>query len=110
MRPNTVLPFGSVADRPDYDYVKDAIYRVYALEDGRAVQCAVVTRDGATVGHVSATRAGDRISLATEGIDTASFLLVGVESARSVGADAAISSTPAGVLIRVERGAEIALV
>jgi alpha-D-xyloside xylohydrolase len=110
VRPNTVLPFGSAADRPDYDYVARAIYRVYALADGSAARCMVVTRDGATVGHVSVTRAGDRISFATEGIDTASFLLVGVQSARAIGADAAISSTPGGVLIRVEGGAEIALV
>jgi alpha-D-xyloside xylohydrolase len=106
VRANTILPFGSVADRPDYDYLAGAIYRVYALDDGKASRCAVVTRDGATVGEVSASRAGDRIRLAMQGIDAASFLLVGIPSASAA---AVISSTTAGVLIRVEGSAEIAI-
>ena len=109
VRPNTILPFGGVADRPDYDYVGDAVYRVYALDDGGSARCAVVTRDGATAGRVSATRAGDRLSLGLERIDRATFLLVGVNSARAVGAGASVSPTPQGALIEVEGGAEIAM-
>ena len=80
VRANTILALGSVADRPDYDYVEGTTYRIYALEDGKVAQCAVVRRDGATVGHVSATRAGNHIALSMEGLEAASFLL-GAQSA-----------------------------
>jgi alpha-D-xyloside xylohydrolase len=43
-RPNTVLPFGAVADRPDYDYGRGVELRVHALEDGEH-QVAVLGLD-----------------------------------------------------------------
>lgn len=96
-------------DRPDYDYVEGTTHRVYALEDGKAARCAVVSRDGATMGHVSARRAGSRISLPTEGIEAASFLLVGAQSATAADDESAVSATPQGILIHSKGRTEIAL-
>ena len=109
VRANTILALGSVADRPDYDYVEGTTYRIYALEDGKVAQYAVVRRDGATVGQVSASRAGNHIALSMEGLEAASFLLVGVQSATAAGGQALVSSTPEGTLIRARGRAEIGL-
>ncbi len=109
VRANTLLAFGNVADRPNYDYVEGTIYRVYALEDGKAARCALVSRDGATVGHVSARRAGSRISLSAEGIEAASFLLVGAQSATAADDESVVSPTPQGIFIHSKGRTEITL-
>ena len=109
VRANTLLAFGNVADRPDYDYVEGTTYQVYALEEGKVARCAVVSRDGATVGQVSARRAGSRISLSTEGIEAASFLLVGAQSATAADDESVVSPTPQGILIHSKGRTEITL-
>ena len=63
----------------------------------------MVSRDGATVGHVSARRAGSRISLSTEGIEAAFFLLVGAQLATAADDELVVSPTPQGILIHSKR-------
>jgi alpha-D-xyloside xylohydrolase len=52
--PNTVLPWGSETERPDYDYAQGVTLRVFELADGASAPFAVASPDGriAARGHV----------------------------------------------------------
>jgi alpha-D-xyloside xylohydrolase len=45
-RPNSVIPFGAVKDRPDYDHADGVTLRAYALEEGRPVITEIPRPDG----------------------------------------------------------------
>jgi len=53
-RPGSVIPFGAVADRPDYDHADGVTLRIFDLPDG----ARVTTRIPAANGEVAAAAAG----------------------------------------------------
>jgi alpha-D-xyloside xylohydrolase len=62
VRPNTVLPFGAVDDRPDYEYAEGVTLKVYQLADGAKVTTTVggstfhTRREGNSI-HINAESA-----------------------------------------------------
>src|SRR5687767_2256100 len=46
VRPNSVIPIGNRADRPDYDYSDGVTLQVYQFEDGRQVTIEIPGLNG----------------------------------------------------------------
>ena len=46
VHPNSVIPIGNRADRPDYDYSAGPTLQVYALDDGKQVRLEIPSLDG----------------------------------------------------------------
>jgi len=85
VRANSVIPVGSVEDRPDYEYADGVTFQVFALEDGATASARVPTPDGNTAIEISVRRVGDEIDIE---VDCAtkpwSVLLRGVAGVTSV--------------------------
>jgi alpha-D-xyloside xylohydrolase len=58
--PNTVLPWGSETERPDYDYARGVTLRVFALDDGASAPFAVAAPDGRIAARGTVRREGGR--------------------------------------------------
>jgi alpha-D-xyloside xylohydrolase len=56
--PNTVLPWGSETERPDYDYAKGVTLRVFELADGAEAPFAVAAPDGRIAARGTVRRHG----------------------------------------------------
>jgi alpha-D-xyloside xylohydrolase len=56
--PNTVLPWGSETERPDYDYAQGVTLRVFELADGASAPFAVASPDGRIAAHGHVRREG----------------------------------------------------
>jgi alpha-D-xyloside xylohydrolase len=66
-RPGSVIPFGAVQDRPDYDYADGVTLRIFELGDGACVSTRIVGPDGATTAVFTTTREGRRITVEANG-------------------------------------------
>ena len=67
--PNTVLPWGSETERPDYDYATGVTLRVFALAEGASAPFAVASPEGRIAARGTVTRQGARyIAKVTEGL------------------------------------------
>jgi alpha-D-xyloside xylohydrolase len=55
-RPGAVVPFGAVADRPEYDWADGVTLRVYAPADGSETVTVIPTPDGSGPAAVFTTR------------------------------------------------------
>jgi alpha-D-xyloside xylohydrolase len=71
-RPGSVIPFGAVDDRPDYDHADGVTLHAYALPDG----ARVTTRVGEAV--FTTTRSGDVVQATAVGAGRWRLLLPGV--------------------------------
>ena len=67
VRENTILPVGSRADRPDYDYTDGLTLRLYQIADGAEVTRTVCNTAGEPVLTAVARRTGDKIDLTVRG-------------------------------------------
>jgi alpha-D-xyloside xylohydrolase len=67
VRPGTILPFGAVDDRPDYDYADGVTFRAYELNDGDELACAVSTPERAKTVRLNVRRTGQRVIASLSG-------------------------------------------
>jgi len=67
VRPNSVLPTGSVDNRPDYDYADGVTFHVFELQDGAAVETLVPNVKGQTALLLRTNRTGEQITFQMEG-------------------------------------------
>ncbi len=66
--PNTVLPWGSETERPDYEFDRGVALRVFALADGATAPFAVASLQGAIAARGTVRRTGGRYQVdITEG-------------------------------------------
>ncbi|MED5619127.1 alpha-xylosidase [Ideonella sp. BN130291] len=66
--PNTVLPWGSETERPDYDYAKGVVLRVFELADGASAAFTVAAPDGRIAARGTVRREGSHYTATvTEG-------------------------------------------
>lgn len=56
--PNTVLPWGAETERPDYDYARGVVLRVFELADGASAAFTVPTADGRIAARGTVRREG----------------------------------------------------
>jgi alpha-D-xyloside xylohydrolase len=67
VRPNSVIPVGSHADKPDYDYGDSITLQIYQLEDGHSVKVEIPSLDGKIETTFEVTRAGQDIHIQRQG-------------------------------------------
>ena len=79
-RPGSVIPFGAVDDRPDYDYADGVTLHAYALPDGARVVTEIPSATGEVAATFTTTRDGDVIRVTAEGAGRWRLLLPGVRS------------------------------
>ena len=69
VRGDTVLPWGAVSDRPDYDWASGVTLRCFALRDSHYSEVVVPAADagvGASDARVRVRREGGRITVTTD--------------------------------------------
>ena len=108
-RPGSVVPFGAVDDRPDYDYADGVTLHAYALPDGARVTTEIPQGNGSSgsaTGEIAATftttftttRDGDVIRVTAQGATSWRLLLHGVRAASVEGGTA--SEDEHGLLVQ----------
>jgi alpha-D-xyloside xylohydrolase len=108
VRPNSLLAFGAVEDRPDYDYAENASFALYQLDDGRTATARIHAADGALVDTMTVTRRGDRLTIASAAGRAWRLRLVGID--RVTAADGARQLPDADGVVLVGAGTvEVAL-
>ncbi|NLC17096.1 MAG: alpha-xylosidase [Clostridiales bacterium] len=88
VRPDSIIPKGSVNDRPDYDYIADTVYEIFNLQS--RAECVVSSYDQKRQAKVSAQRDQNVINIITQG-DVKYILLNGITNAEVQGAQAKAS-------------------
>jgi alpha-D-xyloside xylohydrolase len=84
-RPNSVIPVGANAERPDYDYADGVTLHVFEPEDGAPVTVRVPTLQGGVAMAAEVSRVGRQVRIRTEGAARPwQALLRNVASVRSV--------------------------
>jgi len=66
-RPASVVAFGAVDNRPDYDFADGVTFRVYELNDGGEATCSVASPRGSDGVQLRVRRAGSRVSATISG-------------------------------------------
>ncbi|HEY8419690.1 MAG TPA: alpha-xylosidase [Clostridia bacterium] len=94
VRPDSIIPKGSVNDRPDYDYIKDTVFEIFNLQTG--AECLVTSADLTRQAKVSAVKDGNTINIKTEG-EVKYILLNGLKDAQVEGAKTTL--TERGLLL-----------
>ena len=85
VRPNSVIPFGSRTDRPDYDYSDHVTLQVYQLEDGQEVPLEIPSLDGKIETKFIFKREGNIIQAQRQGPSKPwDVLLIGIASVKSI--------------------------
>jgi alpha-D-xyloside xylohydrolase len=80
-RPGSVIPFGAVDDRPDYDHADGVTLHAYALPDGARVITEIPAANGELAATFTTARDGDVIRVTAQGAARWRLLLPGVTSA-----------------------------
>jgi alpha-D-xyloside xylohydrolase len=107
VRPNTILPIGSVDDRPDYDYTSGTTFRVYKLADGASLSRAVPTEQGEPGIRLHVSREGRKVVAKLEGgkaVRPWKLQLVGVKKVGVLKGGTA-AQDPLGVIVTARHGA-----
>ncbi|MCR8659504.1 alpha-xylosidase [Paenibacillus endoradicis] len=76
VRQNTILAIGAVNDRPDYDFANGVELQLHNLQDGVTATTAVRDVKGNVSLTVEATRNGNSISVALEGVENPLSIVV----------------------------------
>jgi len=104
-RPGSVIPFGAVGDRPDYDYADGVTLHAYALADGARVRTEVPSATGEVAAAFTTARDGDVIRVTAEGAGHWRLLLPGVRSGSVEGGE--VIEHEHGLLIETREDAVI---
>jgi alpha-D-xyloside xylohydrolase len=67
VRPNTLLAFGAVDSRPDYDFGSDPTLTLYALENGASATAMIPTMKGEIDFSVTVKRDGQNLTITRTG-------------------------------------------
>jgi alpha-D-xyloside xylohydrolase len=85
VRPNSVIPIGGHADRPDYNYADGVTLQVYQLEEEKRVRVEIPTVDGNIETRLDVRRDGNEIQIQRRGSSKPwNVLLVGIGPVKSV--------------------------
>ena len=99
VRPNSLIPVGETADRPDYDFSEKVCFHLFELMDGSQAHALVADHDGKPAVLLSVARARGELRLEKQGgTKRWSVLLRGIASVRSSDRGT-ITQTPHGTRI-----------
>ncbi|WP_319517894.1 alpha-xylosidase [uncultured Martelella sp.] len=99
VRPSSLIVWGAVDDKPDYDYADGALFALYALEDGKTAKATIFADKGVKAQELAVSRNGDALAIAAE--DAARpwrLRLQGIASVTETGG-ASITETAEGVIL-----------
>jgi alpha-D-xyloside xylohydrolase len=84
VRAGSVIGWGAVDSRPDFEFADGVTFRVYELADGGEAVCTVGTLSGADAIKLTVRRAGMKISASVEGEASGPWRLqlIGVEKVK----------------------------
>ena len=100
VRPNSVIPVGNHADRPDYDYADGVTLQVYQFGEGAHARVEIPALTGEIQTIFDVKREGNIIIVKRDGESKAwQVLLAGIPALASV-EGAVVEKTPRGVLVR----------
>lgn len=88
-RENSIIAMGACDNRPDYDYADGAELRIYSMQDGGKAETVIYDQKQNVDLTASAERAGNQITLKTEGSKKFSVRLINVKAASADGAELA---------------------
>ncbi|HET7537892.1 MAG TPA: alpha-xylosidase [Candidatus Didemnitutus sp.] len=105
VRPGSIVPLGSVEDRPDYNYSDGVTYRVFEIGDGASLTCEIPALDGTVAVRVTVSRSQRRVSATVDGKADKPWRLqlAGVPSA-AVRPGQNFTSDPLGVIFAAAQG------
>jgi alpha-D-xyloside xylohydrolase len=104
-RPNSLIPVGNNATRPDYDYADGVTFHLFELADGRICSAQVPTLDGEIALILTVSRKGQNLHLQAQGAaDNWRLLLRGIEAVASV-ENGTAEAQALGILVVPESGA-----
>ncbi|MDQ1913940.1 alpha-xylosidase [Paenibacillus sp. GD4] len=99
VRPNSIIAFGAVDTRPDYDYADQVELRVYELEDGRTAGTVVRDVSGAAELRASVSREG--ASLLLELVGSGKPLTIAFEGMGEIAAVEGLEAVVEGSSLRI---------
>ena len=109
-RPNSIIVWGATDDQPEYDYAEDALYAVYALEDGKSATASVYAEGGALSQQMTIARSSDTLALSVS--DAARpwrVRLNNIVSVASAGEGVTTSESPEGFILEGKGSVSISL-
>jgi alpha-D-xyloside xylohydrolase len=110
VRPNTVLPVGGNADRPDYPYADGVVYHVFELDEDGVASALAPAPDGSFEATAKARRVEARIEVSVQGATKPwSVLLRGVAAVDPVEGGAARNDA-LGTYVTPDAGVQILIV
>ncbi|MDR1443350.1 MAG: alpha-xylosidase [Treponema sp.] len=104
-RPNSVIPLGNNAARPDYDYAEGICFHVFELADGQSVTAPVYNISGGLECSFTVSRRGQEYTVRNTGaVKPWTLLLRSVHAAGVVieggGSVSAAADTPEGLFVQ----------
>ena len=97
-RPGSVIAFGAVDDKPEYDYAAGVTLRVFELEDGAEVSTVVPAADGSPLAEFTTERRGRVITIRSFGAPAGwKVQLAGIDAVTVQGGSA--TPDPLGALV-----------
>lgn len=62
-KPNSIIPMGNFVRDVEYDYLTDATFRIFALEDGKSAERKLYDKEANLIFEIKAERNGNKIAL-----------------------------------------------
>ena len=105
VRAGSVIAFGAVDTRPDYDFADGVTFRIYELADGSTASCVVAGQAGVDTMTLSVKRVGRKITAALEGTVTGRWQLqFAGATAVKVPVGVRLATDPLGVIVQPNPG------
>jgi alpha-D-xyloside xylohydrolase len=106
-RPGSIIPFGAVDSRPDYDYAEGLTFHVFEPVEGEEAFASVADLGGAAVLSCRALLRGKRLSIKVEGAQGRYGIMIRGRSVRAISGDGEAESGELGSIVRAEAGEEL---
>jgi len=107
VRPNSVIPFGAVDDKPDYDYAELVAFHIFEPQEGAAAQAVVTDLEGRAVLSCRAELRGRTLSVAVSGRSGKAKVVLRGRSGARISDGRACATTSLGPSFEVAAGEEI---
>ncbi len=83
VKPNTILPVGSISDKPDYDYLDQISYHIFELSDNVSLSLPVYNTSNEVEDEVKLVKSGSQLQLVRRSHKKAFVVLRNIYSIKS---------------------------
>ena len=99
VRPSSLIVWGAVDHKPDYDYADGALFALYALEDGKTAKAAIFADKGVKAQELAVSRDGNTLTVNASDADRSWRLRLQGITKISGAEGAGIAETAEGVIL-----------